>query len=242
MTGAVSKPESADSAPVRAPTAEEVADYLRLHPGFLVDHPSLLSVLTPPTRNTGSNVVDMQNFMIERLGREVERVKVSQDELIATARGNLSSQSRIHAAVLDVIGARSFEQLIETVTTDLAVRLDIDVAALCVECDRSNIPAAARSNVRGLESGTIDQLLGDGYDALLRPDIEADADVFGAASGLVRSDALLRLSIGTAAPAALLALGSRQVGRFEPGHGTELLCFLATTLECTMRSWLDLPN
>ena len=238
----MSKPESATSAPERAPTAEEVADYLRLHPGFLDDHPNLLSILTPPTLNTGSNVVDMQNFMIERVSREVERLKARQDELIATARGNLSSQSRIHAAVLDIIGARTFEQLIETVTTDLAVRLDIDVAAICVECDRSSIPAAARSSVRGLETGTIDLLLGGGYDALLRPNIEADPEVFGAASGLVRSDALLRLSIGPSAPAALLALGSRQEGRFEPGHGTELLCFLATALECTMRSWLDLPS
>ncbi|MHA1569249.1 MAG: DUF484 family protein [Alphaproteobacteria bacterium] len=238
----MSEPESADSAPVRAPNAKEVADYLRLHPGFLVDHPNLLSVLTPPARNTGSNVVDMQNFMIERLGREIERIKASQGELIATARGNLSSQSRVHAAVLDIIGAPTFEHLIETVTTDLAVRLDIDVAALCVECDRSGIPAAARSNVRGLDPGTIDLLLGGGYDALLRPNIEADAEVFGAAAGLVRSDALLRLSIGPSTPAALLALGSRQEGRFEPGHGTELLCFLATALECAMRSWLDLPS
>lgn len=238
----MSKPESADSAPLRAPTAEEVADYLRLHPEFLVDHPNLLSVLTPPTRNTGSNVVDMQNFMIERLGREVERIEASQGELIATARGNLSSQSRIHAAVLDIIGARTFEHLIETVTTDLAVRLDIDVVALCVECDRSGIPAAARSNVRGLETGTVDLLMGAGHDALLRPDIEADPEIFGAGSGLVRSDALLRLTIGVSAPAALLALGSRREGCFEPGHGTELLCFLATALACTMRSWLDLPS
>ncbi len=238
----MNKPESADSAPDRAPTAEEVADYLRLHPGFLVDHPNLISILTPPARNTGSNVVDMQNFMIERLSREVERFKASQGELIATARGNLSSQSRIHLAVLDIIGAPTFEHLIETVTTDLAVRLDIDVVSLCVECDRSGIPAAARSNVQGLEPGTIELLLGGGYDALLRPNIEADPEVFGAAAGLVRSDALLRLSIGPSAPAALLALGSRQEGRFEPGHGTELLCFLATALECTMRSWLDLPG
>ncbi len=238
----MSTPESAAGAPDRTPTAEDVVDYLRLHPEFLVDNPNLLSVLRPPARNSGSNVVDMQNFMIERLRREVERFKASQGELIATARGNLSSQSRIHVAVLDIVGAPTFEHLIETVTTDLAVRLDIDVVSLCVECDRSGIPAAARSNVQGLEPGTIDLLLGDGYDTLLRSTVEGDSEVFGAASGLVRSDALLRLSIGSSAPAALLALGSRQEGRFEPGHGTELLRFLATALENTMRSWLNLPS
>ena len=238
----MSKPESAERAPERAPTTEEVAEYLRDHPGFLVDRPDLLAVLTPPAHNTGSNIVDMQSFMIERLGREVERLKASQGEIIATARGNLSSQSRIHAAALDIIGARTFEQLIETVTTDLALRLDIDVAALCVECDRTNIPAAARANVRGLEPGAIDRLMGEGYNALLRARVDADPEVFAGASQLVKSDALFRLSIGRAAPAALLAFGSREEARFEPGHSTELLGFLAAVLENTMRSWLDLPS
>lgn len=238
----MSKPSSAADASDRAPTAAEVADYLRENPGFLVEHADVLSALTPPAHNSGDNVVDMQNFMIERLGREVERLKASQGELITTARGNLSSQSRIHAAVLDLIGARTFEQMIETTTIDLAVRLDVDVVALCVECDRSSIPAAARPNVRGLEAGAIDRILGDGYDVLLRPRVEGDAEIFGGAAGLVKSDALLRLSVSPTAPAALLAFGSREEGRFEPGHGIELLGFLANVLGHTIRSWLDLPD
>lgn len=238
----MSEPSSAESAPARAPTAEDVADFLDRHPGFLADRPELLSWLTPPAREAGGNVVDMKNFMIERQGREIERLKASQDELIATARGNISSQSRIHAAVLDLIGARSFEQLAETVTTDLALRLDVDVVSLCVECDRGSFPAASRPNIQGLPPGTIDALLGEDLDALLRPEVEADPAVFGAAAGLVNSDALLRLTVGTSAPPAMLALGSREVGRFQPGHGTELLGFLAGVLQCTIRSWLDLPD
>lgn len=238
----MSKPNSAASPPPRALTSEEVAAHLRRHPAFLAEHPDLLSLLTPPAHRTGSNVVDMQNFMIERLRREVERLKSSQAELIGTARSNLSSQSRIHAAALDIIGARTFEHLVETVTTDLALRLDVDAVALCVECDRSKFPTAARANVRGLEPGSIDRILGDDYDSLLRPKVDADPLIFGAAAGLVRSDALLRLSIGHSAPPALLALGARQKGRFEPGHGTELLGFLARVLENTFRSWLNLPG
>ncbi|MEI9985008.1 MAG: hypothetical protein WDN69_18470 [Aliidongia sp.] len=60
-------------------------------------------------------------------------MKSQQRALIATSRSNLSSQQRIHAAVLALLAATSFEQLIQTVTTDLAVLLDIDVVTLCIE-------------------------------------------------------------------------------------------------------------
>ena len=52
----------------------------------------------------------------------------------------------------------------------------------------------------------------------------------------------MRLKISPMAPTGLLALGSRDIGRFTPGQDTELLGFLAKVLECTARSWLDLPG
>lgn len=236
----MSEPSSAPRSSERTLTARDVAAYLRRHPGFLLEHTDLLAVLTPPCHRKGDDVVDMQSFMIERLRREVERLKSSQNDLIATARGNLSSQARVHAAVLDLIGARSFEHLIESVTTDLALRLDVDVVSLCVECDRRHLPPATRTGVCFLEPGTIDRLMGT-YGAILGPDRGEEPAVFGAAASLVRSHAFLRLNVSPAAPVALLALGSRHEDRFEPGHGTELLAFLAGVLEHTIRSWLDLP-
>ena len=41
---------------------------------------------------------------------------------------------------------------------------------------------------------------------------------------------------------ALLALGARRPGIFHPGQGTELISFLAETVEITTRAWLDLED
>ena len=42
-----------ESAKPVASTSAAVADYLRRHPEFLVDHPDLLDILTPPAQRRG---------------------------------------------------------------------------------------------------------------------------------------------------------------------------------------------
>ena len=54
-------------------------------------------------------------------------------DLVSTSRANLSTQKRIHQAALALLAAPGFPQLLEAVTTDLAVHLEVDAVALCVE-------------------------------------------------------------------------------------------------------------
>ncbi|MDP6342143.1 MAG: DUF484 family protein, partial [Alphaproteobacteria bacterium] len=91
------------------------------------------------------------------------------------------------------------------------------------------------------EAGAVDALMGEGTAVHLDGDSAGDRRVFGPAAGLVRSQALVRLSASPGAPPGLLALGSRDGARFQPGQGTELLGFLARLLERLLQAWLDLP-
>ena len=58
----------------------------------------------------------------------------------------------------------------------------------------------------------------------------------------MRSDLLIRLSIGRGAPAGLLALGSRDPDAFVERSGRQPYLFLARVIESTARAWLDLPG
>jgi uncharacterized protein YigA (DUF484 family) len=225
-------------------TAASVIDYLRRHPDFLIAHPELLAVLTPPKLDRGDRVVDMQHFMVQHQRNEIARLKAQQRGLIATTRANLAGQARVHAAVLAILAATSFEQLIQIVTTDLANLLDADVVTIAVERQPSSQaaprPRIHHNGVQILDFGTVGEVLGPERDVLLQTDIHGDPRLFGDGAGLVRSAALLRLPVSPRAPAGMLCIGTRKPGKFQAGQGTELLSFLARALGITIAAWLDL--
>ena len=223
------------------PTANGVAEFLRRNPDFLARQPELLDVLIPPARQRGDGVVDLQQFMVERLRNDLVEMAAARDALVTTGRGNLSAQARVHKSILTLLAARTFEHFIETLTTDVAVILDLDVITIGVEQTRDNASHAPTPGVCRLEPNMVDCLIGARQGIALRANAAGDPAVFGAGAGLVRSAALIRLSISEATPVALLALGSREPGHFQPGQGTELLCFLARVVENSIRGWLNLP-
>lgn len=224
-------------------SGRDVVAYLRQHPDFLNRHPEALRILHSPAREiapeSGDEVLDFQHFLLERLRRDLVRVNTEHRTLLTTSRGNLASQSRVHKAVVAILAASSFETLFQIVTTDLAVLLDVDVVTIAVESAATPTARLPLNGLLLLKSGTVESLLGEERTALLSAEVHGDPTLFGGAAGLVRSQALLRLSFGRGSPVGLLCIGARKPGRFHPGLGTELLTFLARALGITIGQWLN---
>jgi uncharacterized protein len=220
--------------------AADVIAYLREHPDFLEKHPGALRLLRTPSRGDGEDgVLDFQHFMLERLRGDLRRVEDEHKNLIALSRGNLASQCRVHKAALTMLRAQSFEHLLQIVTTDLAVLIDVDVVTIGVESTAARTTRLPLPGIHLLRGGMVEELLGADRDVLLCTDVKGDPSLFGAAAGLVRSQALLRLSFGRSGPVGLMCIGTRKPGTFHPGLGTELLSFLARAVEITIAQWLE---
>jgi hypothetical protein len=218
--------------------AADVIAYLREHPDFLDRHPDALHLLRAPNRS-GDGVLDFQHFMLEHLRSDLQQAQDEHNQLIALSRGNLASQCRVHKAALTMLKALSFEHLLQIVTTDLAVLIDVDVITLGIESTVARTTRLPLPGIHLLRAGMVDQLMGPERDVMLCTDVKGDPTLFGAAAGLVHSQALVRLSFGRAGPAGLMCIGTRKPGMFHPGLGTELLNFLARAVEITIGQWLE---
>ena len=221
-------------------TAEIVAEYLTEHPNFLNDFPDLLNILKPPTRKMGEGVSDLQSSMINRLRDQVERTEDLAHVMIENSRDNLTSTTLIHACVLKLMAAESFEELLLVINTDVGVILELDCVALCIEHGEND--GAPIGGIRQIPPTLINHLIPDNRNIQLNNNISADPNVYVEAVDLIKSEALVRLDISPEVPSALIAFGSRDPERFDPSQATELILFMSQSISELIRIWLALPS
>ncbi len=216
----------------------DVIAYLRRNPRILLNNPDLLGALAPDTRFEAETVVvDMQRFVVDRLRRQVDEMKAAGDRLVTTTRSNMSLVERTVECALALLYARDYNELAQILQDDLPVHRGVDAVSIAFESE--SLPVEAGHLVKALPPGTVDRLMGEDS-VRIRPDTEGEALVYGAAAGLVRSDALVALPEGEGLPLGLFAVGCRAANHFESGQGTELIAFLAHVSRYAVGRWWTL--
>lgn len=222
------------------PTEKEVMDYLRAHPKLLLDNPKLLAEIAPDRRFDSETVVDMQRFVVQRLRRQVDELKATSAHVVTTTRSNMSILEKTHDCALAVLKAENFYVLDRVLTEEIPMLLGVDAAAIGIEANPDEthmLPEGADAALRILVPGTVDLLIGEDAPTRLRTKADGGTALYGAAEGLVTSDALVRLAPTRTMPVAVFAVGSRDEGYFSEDQGTELLGFLAEVVRYSVARW-----
>lgn len=239
--------ENDNTAPVKkAPTKEQVRDYLRANPEFLKENSDLLSSADAPARELGDGVIDFQQFMVKNLQESSKSVQEQYETLVDYCRDNMSVQSQVHQAAMRIMKVRDVESLLEMISIDLLALFDVDVVRLAMESDLPVDTSYGERDYSGcvfVPPGTVDDVLGVGKDVLLVENahvhpFDGYEEVFADSQGVAVSCALLRLDIDTVGKNILLAFGVRHENRFHPGQGVELLNFLAQVVAVQMDKYL----
>ncbi len=166
-----------------ASASESVRRYLLDHPEFFDQNTDLLRALTPVQQFPDSEVIDLQQFVVGRLRNDVSKLQTAQGQIIDASRANLRAQSEVHEAVLAILAADSFERMINTITSDLADLLRLDVVSLCVEAANNDpLGRVGKSAVYVLPVGAVDRIM-DEHAFMLRNQAPPDDAVFGPATG-----------------------------------------------------------
>jgi len=217
---------------------ETVEAFLKHNPSFLKERTDLLAFITPPEKEYGESVLDMQKFMLQRLQNELAQYKKREESLLKLIQENSDVQTLTHRAIRELFDAKSFEELIKTVLHKIPKVFDISAAVLCIEANKNTPTALNDIGIIVIKNEILESLMVADRSVTLRSNIEGDKIIFGTKSSKVKSTALLRLSFGSKLPNGMLALGDKSPTRFDPQQGTELLSFFSFVLQRTIKRWL----
>lgn len=224
-------PDAPSPAPV---DAEDVVAYLRRHPGFLVQHPQLLTELTIP-HETGATV-SLVERQVGVLREDNARQKKQLDDLLRHARHNEQLTRKIHTLVLTLMNAVGPEAIFACLERGLCA----DFGAERVEC------------LIFAESAAVDGDKLAPFVGAKAPARTAFAPVLGSRSSACGTlEDAQRLAFdadfkGSAVVMPLLGQGwdgvivcaSNDAGRYSADMGTELLDYLREVATLLIAPWV----
>ena len=218
---------------IEQPDTEQVASFLSNHPDFFDDHPELMAELRL-SHSTG-NAVSLIEKQVQVLRDQNRDLKNKLLELVDVAQDNDRLNQRMHQMTLDLLKAGSLLQLLDTLRDHLRNEFKADAIAL-------HLPALDETQQReaGAKYLIIDETLKDRF-----PGAYADGKpqcgrfkqeqldiIFKDQAAAIESTAIVPL--GDCADSGLLAIGSREVNRFNPCMGTLFLSHLGELLSCLL--------
>jgi uncharacterized protein YigA (DUF484 family) len=208
---------------------EAIRAFLKSRPDFLRDDPELMRALG--VKPDSSNVIDFGPAALSRVAQAHQRESHVRRRLELVARANFDAQSKVHEAVIELIGARSHSDLARRLDELARRRLGLVACVIALE-GPERVPAGWRT----LAPGQCELVLGQDSDSRL--------GVLPTAFGLfldsphpVACVALIRLSLWSPARPGILAFGAGEDDTFSPDMGHELIDFLARVVERTAERW-----
>jgi len=220
--------------PVEEPTAEQISGYLDKHPEFFDEHPDVLASLR--LAHTSGKAVSLIERQVQVLREQNEGLKSRLMELVNVARDNDRLNSRMHQMTLDLLQAGSLAELLDRLEDHLRNEFKADAIA---------VRLAGLDESRRRESGVEALLLDDSTRALFPASLrdgkpqcgrlkQQQLDfLFAGQAQDIESAAVIPL--GDQGDRGLLAIGSREVNRFNPCMGTLFLSHLGELLVVLLR-------
>lgn len=214
---------------------------------ILEDQDVMRALIAANERAMGSNIVDLRGIAMERLETRLDRLEDTHRSVIAAAYENLAGTNQVHRAILQMLDPLSFEEFLQSLSTDVMQTLRVDCVRLVLESVQSADDPALRKLGEVLyvaEPGFVAEYIAGGRNVsqravTLRQVVPESDALYGERAGWIRSEALMRLDFGKGRLPGMLVMGAEDPHQFKPTQGTDLLSFFAGIFERTMRRWLS---
>jgi uncharacterized protein YigA (DUF484 family) len=220
---------------------KEVADYLRRHPDFFEDKPSLLADLRVPHHAGGA--VSLLERQIQTLRESNNSRQAQLDALIQIARENDNLTDRLHDLTLQLIKCEELDVMLAIITDHLRKDFNADVVMIkLLASPLSDSATALPEMVSDVDAfcGQFQRILGSTKPYCGRLKSDQLEVLFNDRAEAIGSSAVLPL--GKDGAIGLLAIGSFEPSRFTSSVDTAFLVRMADIISTALGKHLQITN
>jgi len=216
---------------------KDVAQYLRQHRDFFESHPALLAELSVPHQS--GPAVSLVERQVQVLRKQNRKVSQQLEELVKIARENDKLGKQVFHLTLALMSARDLGRLFALLRESLRRDFNVDFMVMRLMArpvqrgyeDRNEFVAAGE--LRRL----FEKCLKEGRPVCGRVQTVQKHYLFGEDADRVKSMVLLPLNDG--AGFGLLAIGSEDESRFQPGMGTLYLSQISAIISKALLNFVQ---
>ena len=219
-------------------SAEDIADYLSRHPEFFREHPDLLGRLEIPHVRSGQTISLLERQM-SLLREQNQKMRRQLHEMIEIARQNEELARRMHKLALTLMDAAEPADIFSTLYDNLKRNFHADKVSVRLFADPSAPDNHAGAEFAGSAPGAQElfRTVLETHEPLCgRMKQQQQMFMFGAEGNAVTSSVMVPLH----GPGwkGILAIGSFNPERYQPGMGVELLANMGEVLSFILNPWV----
>lgn len=218
-------------------SAKDIANFLRKNTGFFNEYPELLSELSIPHVQGG--VVSLVERQVTILREQNKQTSKQLHELIEIARQNEELARKMHQLGLALMDATIPQDIFAKLYDNLAKNFRADRVAVRIFADPAYISSFIGEEFVGENSKEISlfkTIIKSKLAMCGRMKHQQQAFLFGSEADGIASSVMVPLFGSDWS--GILAVGSFDPDRFEPGMGVELLANMAEVLSFTLTPWI----
>lgn len=228
-----------DSKAITEPTPERIADFLRRNPEFFNQHPELLTQLQIP--HPSGDAVSLVERQMRLLREQNERNRQKLDELVDIARANEELARRMHMLALTLLDAQTPQEIFADLYKNLRKNFHADFVVVRLFAEPSAAVSEAGTEFQGSEAEEgklFAKIVEQGKPVCGPLTARQYAYIFGEAAEAVKSWVMVPLHGDDWD--GVMAIGSFDARRFQPGMGVDLLSNLGEILSIILKPWMAL--
>ena len=220
-------------------SAKDIAEYLRKNTEFFNENPDVLTALSLPQHHANGDVVSLVERQVAVLREQNQQTTKKLHELIEIARQNEELARKMHQLGLTLMDATDPKDIFATLYDNLSKNFHADRVAVRVFGDPAFIDSYAGEEFAGKDIKEISlfKTIIESRQALCgRMKHQQQAFLFGTEADEITSSVMVPL-LGSDW-SGIMAIGSFNPDRFEPGMGVELLANMAEVLSFILKPWI----